>query len=208
MKACWKLQSRIDISTCASQLVEHLRVTLKNKEDGVWTCHVFKVLKSFAKEFEGTSYHRKCRRDCLDCQNEDGEERKEFLWDFLAFAGDRPAIIVESEQRTTGKADLKNFMHDFEKLLFACAPIKFMICRSRDVEHANALAKTLEKFATNSCDFFDPGSIFMLHCLPRNGEQSQTFQWQSEGKPPHPKTQRLQFKQVNYTEIRKVSEKT
>jgi len=124
----------------------------------------------------------------------------EFLFDFTAFRGDTGMVIAgESEQYTYSQPQKESLMHDFEKLLYVYAPIRVLICKSKDQAVSSELIEELTQYGHRCCRSFNPGAVFLIHFrlwFWQNGSEkksSYSYIWQSAGKPYETTEETLSF---------------
>ena len=147
----------------------------------------FRRLEAFAqsKNPDLKSYYRK------------QGEKSEFLWDFIA-SGLEVGIFLaaESEQAVHTDRDIVALKHDFEKLLYVYSPIRILITKARDQQHAQMLAGELAAYAQGCCLAFNPGASFVLHFGLYNGAGNISYHWQSAGEPKALVPEKINFELV------------
>jgi hypothetical protein len=169
------------------QTAEKLATCLNGSHGGEtgydWTNKNFELLRNFCQE----SLDLDPTTDCFHKNHPNG--KREFLWDFLAVKKERGVLLVaESEQYANSPSTEIDLKHDFEKLLYIYAPIRVLLCKSRDEEHRKRLLCGLTAYANGCCLNFNPGSVFLLHFDMRRNETAEalagiTYIWQSKGNP-------------------------
>lgn len=180
-------ETAADIRRCADELIEALR-DLPDVTGDAWTLENFRRLDAFTREKNPTltSYHRK------------HPENAEFLWDFIAVAPQVGVFLAaESEQESVSEEQVRLLKHDFEKLLYVYSPIRVLITKASDPNHAAKLAGDLTSYAQGCCLAFNPGAVFILHFCLWNGAGNISYLWQSSGEPAKPKMESIRFEVVS-----------
>lgn len=179
-------QSSAEVRKCALELIADLQ-DLQDARGPDWTDENFRRLEAFAQSRnpELKSYYRK------------RGEKKEFLWDFIA-SGLKTGIFLaaESEQAVHTASDVVALKHDFEKLLYVYSPIRILITKAKDRQHAQVLADELATYAQDCCLVFNPGASFILHFGLYNGAGNVSFHWQSAGEPEAISPEKMTFMSV------------
>jgi hypothetical protein len=180
-KYAFGLSSSKAIRSEAERLVRYLRSQFTGDESGpAWTQRNFSALREYLpNNLELQDFPSQIKPDGT-------KERNEFLWDFIAYReGEGVFLVVESEQQTQNNKSghRVNLKHDFEKLLYVRAPLKLMLCKTKNPGTAEELKDDLGKFASSACQHFDPGSILILYCRTSIGEEDIAFIWQSPNEP-------------------------
>ena len=106
-------------------------------------------------------------------------------------------MAAESEQAVHTSTDVQALKHDFEKLLYVYSPIRILITKAKDLQHAEELADTLAEYADGCCLTFNPGASFILHFGLYNGAGNVSYHWQSAGEPNALRSEKIAFKLMN-----------
>ena len=104
-------------------------------------------------------------------------------------------MAAESEQWTTGTGKECDLNHDFEKLLYVFAPLRILICTTKDVGSSKTLLKKLTDYANGCCVNFNPGAALLIHFRFNIGG-SVTSLWQSAGDPVSKSIEPIDFTQL------------
>lgn len=167
------LQTAAEIRECAYKLMASLR-DLPDATSDEWTQEVFGRLDKFARS----------ENSALKTYYRDHSEKAEFLWDFLAVAPETGIFLVaESEQAIGNERQITALKHDFEKLLYVYSPLRILVTKARNRDHAGELVQTLESYAHGCCLAFNPGAVFILHFGLWNDSGNVSYLWQSKGEP-------------------------
>lgn len=179
-------QSSAEIRKCALELIAYLQ-DLQDARGHDWTDENFRRLEAFAqsKNPELKSYYRK------------RGEKTEFLWDFIASGLETGIFLAaESEQAVHTASDVVALKHDFEKLLYVYSPIRILITKAKDRQHAQVLADELAAYAQGCCLEFNPGASFILHFGLYNGAGNVSYHWQGAGEPGTSSPEKIVFAPV------------
>jgi hypothetical protein len=156
-----------------------------------WTQHVFSMLRSFCE----SELALDANTECFHRGHPSG--KGEFLWDFIAAQADAGILIAaESEQQAHTENEIERLKHDFEKLLYVFAPIRILICKSKDQEHSKRLLDELTEFCHGCCRSFNQGAVFLVHFSLWGDRGSHSYIWQSGGEPRETSTEKLAFEPV------------
>ena len=163
-----------EILQCAQDLIADLR-NLPDDRGKTWTATNFAKLENFV-ERRG--------QDLKSYYNRGKGEDREFLWDFIASSPETGIFLAaESEQKSHNAPAIGELKHDFEKLLYVYAPIRILITKARDREHAEEIVQTLRAYAKGCTLRFNPGSVFVLHFGCWDKKESFSYVFQSAGEP-------------------------
>jgi hypothetical protein len=176
-----------DIRLCAQELIASLS-DLRDARGEAWTTENFVRLDAFARS----------KNPALKSYYKRPGENGEFLWDFVASAPQVGIFLVaESEQAVHNSGQIVALKHDFEKLLYVYSPIRILITKAKDRQHAQELANDLASYAQGCCLTFNPGASFILHFGLYGGSGNVSYHWQSVGEPKPLVVERVVFELVS-----------
>ena len=170
-------------------LVQHLRKELGDTNGRLaWTTRNLSALHSFP----GQGYEIQ-HFPPPGSSNQKGA----FLWDYVAYQQDSGILIVAE---TEFDSKVNKLLEDFDKLLYAKAPIKvFMFWLDKNEESfEEVVAQIAEHMA--SCSEYSPGEIYVLYCRTwanSDGSNGDFASWlQISGEPSLPDSSRKRFTRV------------
>ena len=142
-----------EVRTIAFSLVQHLRTQLKDTHGRLeWTTRNLAALHSFSDHGYAIQHF----------PPPGGSNQKgAFLWDYCAYQ-QGSGILIAAE--TEYDSDLRKLKEDFDKLLYARAPIKlFMFWLDKSEDAFERVVSELFDFMKSSSQY-SPGEIFILYC--------------------------------------------
>jgi hypothetical protein len=168
-------ESRAAMAIFGHKVIKHLQIYARDfKRDSAWTKSNFKALTNLFPKPKVNCFHRRSKGSSK-------KKGREFLWDFIAQRKTEGFLylVAESEAKTCNKEEMRKLKHDFEKLLYVFAPIRVMICKSKDEPHAKKIVNDLQAYGRKHCVNFSAESIFILHCCLWKKRGSVSYLWQS-----------------------------
>ena len=184
------LSSRTEILDAAKQLASILAFGYQDSKGKPWTDDIFRRLCDFSREYLEVDPTTAC------FHKRHSHGKAEFLWDFLAMGFDSEVLLVaESEQRTEDGTPLKLLRHDFEKLFYAYAPLRLLVCKAKDQTEARKLMLDLESYMGSVVRL--PGAILVLHFCFWHDAGTSTYFWQSTGDPIPRVSEKITFGLLN-----------
>lgn len=185
--------SAFAIREFADNLVNFLSTNLKHTKSETgeqWTSENFRCLDQFFQQ-DVTTYHKGKVDEKL--QKRDGE----FLWDFTAFLEKQRLLLAAESERKDHGTELER---DFDKLLYAKAPVKLFMCWAERSNVAEKIRGNLQNFMHTNRAEFSPGEVFVLYCLCLpdidGHNQDIAYRLQIAGEPCHSEINSAPFHQI------------
>ena len=76
------------------------------------------------------------------------------------------------------------------------SPIRILITKAKNSQHAQALADELTSYAESCCLAFNPGASFILHFGLYGGAGNVSYHWQSKGEPKTLAPEKISFELI------------